>query len=182
MPVALGLLGSVIAWWGLALLWRVGSWHVSPAATLTYDEGLAIGSPAPEVACHAIDGSDRHLSFGGRTAMVVMGNAGCRPCGSLLRVAATHAATRSMRRVYLTDSDAEDLDPAALASWEVYLYHDEESVRDTWRAPVSPYFHVVDPRGAIVEKGVASESEHLDRILHLRPPSASEPTVLRLES
>jgi|SRR3954469_10561557 hypothetical protein len=176
--IALAALAAITLAGGLALLWRVGSWHLSPAASLTFDEGLRIGTEAPEVACLAMDGADLHISFGGETTFVVFGNQGCRPCGALLHAAMRHPATRSMRLVYLTDAGVEDLEPEILEAWSTYRYHDEESARESWRAPVSPYFFVVNDGGLIVEKGVASSAEHLDRLLHLRPgykPRAANP-------
>ena len=63
------LAGSVIlAVFALALLWRVGSWRIAPAASLTYDEGLTLFAEAPQVAC--TQGSQEfHLSFGGDRRM-----------------------------------------------------------------------------------------------------------------
>jgi hypothetical protein len=173
--VGLSLAGGIVGAWTVALIWRVGSWHISPAASLTFDEGLRIGVPAPEIACRTADAQDRHLSFGGRVALVVFGKAGCDPCQQLLRVAPGHPATSSMRRVYVTDRDAGGLDPDLLAAWEVYEFHHESSAREHWRAPVSPYFHVVDVDGRILEKGVANQAAHLDRLLSL-PPVALRPS------
>lgn len=38
--VALFIGGAAVFALASALLWRIGSWHVSPAASLTLDEGL----------------------------------------------------------------------------------------------------------------------------------------------
>lgn len=175
--LALGV--AVVGLWALALLWRVGSWHIPAAATLTHDEGLRIGSTAPEIACHTVDGSDRHLSFAGRPTFVVFGKEKCRHCQPLLHAAGSHPATRQMRLVYLTDSNAGDLDPDLLGPWETYEYADERAARHQWRVPVSPYFHVIDSEGRIIEKGVASESPHLDRLLALRPGALARTMINR---
>jgi len=178
--VALTVLAAGTAAFGLALLWRVGSWHLSPAASLTFDEGLRIGSHAPEIACHASDGAEMHLSFLGEVCFVVFGANGCKPCVALLAAAARHPATRSMRRVYLADSGIDDLSPEILAGWQTFRFIDEDSTRETWRAPVSPYFYVINEDGQIVEKGVASSAEHLDRLFRLRPgyrPEAQVPAA-----
>jgi len=167
--VALFLGSAVVGVWALALLWRVGSWHIPHAATLTHDEGLRIGSRAPEIACWGSDGTDRHLSFGGRPTMVVFGKRDCVHCQPLLEAAQSHPATSYMRLVYLTDDATADLAVEVEARWEVYVFENETAARKQWRAPVSPYFHVVDPTGRIIQKGVASQSPHLDRLLSLRP-------------
>ena len=154
----------------LALLWRVGSWQISRAATLTFDEGLQIGSKAPNIVGSAAD-YQVDLTFGGLLTLVVFGNEGCKPCEELLDVATSHPATRHMRRVYVTD----DLDRVIGGRdlWEVYLYDDEDHTRALWRTPVSPYFHVIDTNGRIAAKGVASAADHLDRLLSLLPPGVS---------
>jgi hypothetical protein len=173
--VALAAAAALVTAWALALLWRVGSWHIAPAATLTIDEGLRVGSQAPELACTATDGADMHLGFEGTWSFVVFGTEACGPCYQLLAAAPKHPATRSLRRVYVVDGAISDLSPEALESWEVYTYHDETSAREMWRAPVSPYFHVVDPRGRVAAKGVANLPEHLDRLLSLRPVALGQP-------
>jgi hypothetical protein len=154
----------------LALLWRVGSWQIHRAASLTLDEGLRIGSQAPHLvgstSTYQIDiGWD-----GGRLAFVAFGNHGCRPCDELLAVAPNHPATRHMRLIYMTDKLVEADAPG---SWEIYQYDDEAYARELWRAPVSPYFYVVDPYGRVAEKGIANAADHLDRLLALLPPAVS---------
>jgi hypothetical protein len=74
-----------------------------------------------------------------------------------------------MRLVYVGDSEDLHLEPHILARWEVYRFHDERATRERWRAPVSPYFHVVDAAGYVLAKGVANKPDHLDRLLSLRP-------------
>jgi hypothetical protein len=167
----LGLLALVVGAWEIGLLWRVGAWLVSPAETLTVDEGLKIGTAAPQVACYSVAGDEMHLDFEVRTSFVVFGTYGCVPCEQLLRAASWHPATRSIRRVYIADERVGDLDPAILDEWEVFTFFDETATREMWRAPVSPYFHLVDPRGRISAKGVASRPDHLDRLLTLAPPT-----------
>jgi hypothetical protein len=166
--VAMAVAIVAIAWLAVALLWRIGSWFVHPAETLISDYGLQIGSRAPEIACHWRT-SDRHLSFVGRMAFVVFGRTDCEPCRSLVRLASVHPATRSMRLVYVGDSEDMDLEPELYDRWESYRFHDERRARIQWRAPVSPYFHVIDHAGRIAAKGVASEASHLDRLMTLTP-------------
>jgi len=80
-------LGAAALWClALALLWRLGSWQLSNAATLTLDEGLQAGAVAPELVAR-INGEDRHLGFVGRETFLVFGTQGCEPCIELLRVA-----------------------------------------------------------------------------------------------
>lgn len=155
----------------LALLWRLGSWLVSPSEALNEDEGLPLGSEAPQVAAH-LGGQDYHLSFAGQTSFVVFGLDGCAPCRDLLGVAVRHPATGYMRLVYLSDAESVDIEPQLKSRWEVYRLHDPDAAPRQWRAPVSPYFHVVDEAGRIRAKGVASKPEHLDRLLTLRPAGA----------
>lgn len=167
------LLGmAVVSLIASALLWRVGSWHLSPAALLTFDEGIRIGSPAPQVAAHRGD-ADFHLSFAGRRSFVVFGTRGCAPCTQLVSAATSHPATADLRRVFISNADEVDLDPDLLRGWEVYRFHDEHLARDMWRAPVSPYFHLIDTRGLVVAKGVGNRSEHLDRLLSLPPTTTA---------
>ena len=170
---ALAVLASALIIGALALLWRVGSWRVSPAASLNLDQGLSAGAQAPQIAVMSGE-QEMHLSFVGRDAFVVFGVDGCRPCGGLLHVAASHPATRSMRRVYVTDDDGA-VAGQALVQWEIYRFIDQKADRERWRAPVSPYFHLVDADGRILEKGLASRPEHLDRLLFIRPPAVPAP-------
>jgi hypothetical protein len=167
--IALAAFTGLTALLAAALLWRVTQWSVHPAETLTYDEGLAIGSVAHEVAAYS-EGQQIHLSFGGRMTLLVFASRGCAPCQQLLEAASTHPATRGMRLVSVSDSDDIELDPDLASRWEHYRFHDEQRQRRNWSAPVSPYFHVIDAHGRIVEKGVANRPGHLDRLLELSPP------------
>jgi hypothetical protein len=134
--VALAL-GAAIVWGlALALLWRIGSWHVGSAEALIEDEGLPVGSEAPQVAAHSGD-QEFHLSFVGRTSFVAFGLRNCEPCRELLDVAARHPATSHMRLVYLSDADELELEPQVEARWELYRLHDSNAARHQWRAPVS---------------------------------------------
>lgn len=160
----------------LALLWRVTQWQVHPAEVLTFQEGLAVGSVAKEVAAYAPEGHEVHLSFGGVPTFLVFGNEHCEPCNQLLGVASTHPATRHMRLVSLSDGEG-GLGSGLESRWEQYRYHDEEAQRRNWRAPVSPYFHVIDGEGRVVAKGVANHPGHLDRLLEFAPPAVRVHTL-----
>lgn len=178
---ALGLMlgAAVVGIAALALLWRVGSWHLHPAAILTFDEGLALGAKAPELA-GATSIADAHIRWGGRLTFLVFGIRGCKPCDQLLQIAPRHPATRHMRLVYLTDDRSDPvLDETR---WEIYEYHDQESQRRSWRAPVSPYFHVIGTNGRVAAKGVANSESHLDRLLKLLPAGVSPSIVLEKAS
>lgn len=155
-----------------ALLWRIGSWQVSPAASLNMDEGLREGTEAPELAATSA-GDDRHLSFIGQRTFLVFGSSNCAPCQRLLEFAPWHPATKPMRRVYVTGSLETDLPPDILAVWEAYRFHDDRATRERWRAPVVPFFHVIGENGRILAKGIASQPDHLDRLLGLAPPGFS---------
>lgn len=57
------LVGTLfVGFMALGLLWRIGSWQIRPAASLILDEGLRIGTGAPEIAAHSGE-NDMHLSF-----------------------------------------------------------------------------------------------------------------------
>jgi len=167
------LLVSAVA---LGLLWRIGLWRVPRVASLTFDEGLPIGSEAPDIAAHDRD-RDVHLSFQGWRSLVVFGTRACKPCHQLLEAAIHHPATRHLRLVYISDADDVDVNPDALRRWETYRFHDEMNTRRSWHAPVSPYFHVVNQAGHVIEKGIANTSEHLDRLLQLSPALGRAPRV-----
>lgn len=168
--IALLLVAGTLVFLALALLWRVGVWNLSPAQVLTFDEGLRIGSMAPQVAAHR-DDDDYHLDFAGVTTFLVMGTKGCRPCYQLLTAALSHPATSRARLVYISDEEPSSLDGkyGGIRKWEIYKYHDEDKARGVWRAPVSPYFHLINAQGTIIEKGIANAPEHLDRLLQLAP-------------
>jgi hypothetical protein len=51
-----------------------------------------------------------------------------------------------------------------------------------WRAPVSPYFHVIDHEGRIAAKGVASEASHLDRLMSVTPVGVPSRTLALLST
>jgi hypothetical protein len=167
--VGIFLLTVIASLFALALLYRVGTWTVRPIVSLTFDEGLRIGSPAPQVAATDSKGHEIHLSFGGSDTFLVFGNSICEPCSGLLQAAPAHPATRLMRLCYISDTASPELAPEIASRWEAYRFHDEDSARKTWRAPVSPYFHVIDANGRIAEKGVANAPDHLDRLLELGP-------------
>lgn len=172
--VALALLLGVSLLAGFALLWRVGAWRLSPAASLNLDEGLGLGTQAPQMAVTS-GGRNVHLSFVGHDTFVAFGLRGCVPCVQLLEAAAAHPATKRMRRVYVTDDDS-DLAPEALEHWEIYRFIEEQRVRERWRAPVSPYFHVIGPQGTVLAKGLANRPDHLDRLLFVQPAGLRRPT------
>jgi hypothetical protein len=174
--IALTVVIVGLVWLSVALLWRVGSWSVHPAETLISDYGLQIGAEAPEIACHWRS-SERHLSFVGSMSFVVFGRLDCEPCQRLLRIASTHPATRSMRLVYVGDSEEMELEPELHERWEAYRFHNEHRSRVQWRSPVSPYFHVIDHAGRVAAKGVASEPSHLDRLMSVTPVGAASRTL-----
>lgn len=164
----------IIALMAFALLWRVGSWSIPPSQSLVEDEGLRVGAQAPQLAATAQD-DEYHLEFLGQWTFFALGSAGCSPCAGLLDLAPRHAATRWMRLVYVSDVAPVDIDSPSSELWETYKFHNEDLARQAWRAPVSPYFHVIDPSGRIAAKGLASHSDHLDRLMSLSPI----PAVLR---
>ena len=65
--------------------------------------------------------------------------------------------------------------------WEAYTFHNESSARDMWRAPVSPYFHLIDAEGRVAAKGIASKLMHLDRLLLLAPDAIRPGTMSTLD-
>lgn len=173
--LALGVGTLAMFAFALAMFWRVGSWRISSLHTLSLDHGLAEGTEAPEIAAHRGE-TDIHLSFGGQPSFILFGSSQCQPCLELLAAASTHPATRPMRLIYLAESEDVDVDPDRLSRWEVYRFHDELRSRTTWRAPVSPYFHVIDSNNRVIAKGVANKTDHLDRLLELAPESARNST------
>lgn len=174
--VALAVAFFAEATLALALLWRVGSWQVHPAELLTRDEGLRVGSYAKELAGYIGD-QEIHISFRQEPAFLVFGSAGCEPCEELLEVAAVHPATRSSRLIVFSDDENLTIPPHLAARWESYRFHDERTARIDWRAPVSPYFHLIDAFGRVAAKGVANKPAHLDRLLSLPPASVRISTL-----
>ncbi len=166
--IALGFVFFAEALLAIALLGRVGSWHVHPAELLTRDEGLRLGSSAKEVAGYSGE-QEIHVSFGQKPTFLVFGSSGCEPCDGLLKVATTHPATRSARLVVFSDDENLSVPSHLVAHWESYRFHDEKAARADWRAPVSPYFHLIDAFGRVAAKGVANRPAHLDRLLSLPP-------------
>ena len=174
--VALFAVTGLIWLWALAAMWRVGAWRMSRAERLTYQHGLQISSLAPEIACHRDDGVELHLGFRGQPSMIVFGGDGCEPCIRLLDAALHHPATKRFRHIYVANQIAPDFPAELRDDWETCTFVDERATRDRWDAPVSPYFHLIDADGHVREKGTASHSTHLDRLLALRfdgsPPPA----------
>lgn len=169
--LAIGVLSGFVAVLAGSLLWRVNLWKMPAIEQLHTVEGLSIGRKAPDIA--ATNGTEEyHLTFQRKWTFLVFGSEHCAPCKDLLRVALDHPATRGMRFVYLASvgEGPHTADEASLScrtgqSWEFYNFHDETHVRKQWRAPVSPYYHVINPSGRVVAKGVASKPAHLDRLL-----------------
>jgi hypothetical protein len=172
--LTISILAFIEMWLGISLFWHVSQWRAPRAGILIEDYGLPIGSKALEIA--ALTGQrDVHLSFLGRFTFLVFGAADCSPCKDLLRVASTHPATRTMRLVFVADTDQLPIHPDATRSWEIYRFHDEDLARKVWAAPVSPYFHVIDPEGRIAAKGIADKHPHLDRLLVTSRPISMGP-------
>jgi hypothetical protein len=162
----------------LSMLWRVVSWTKPKAELLNEDEGLPIGSFAKTIAAHAGE-VELDVTFGDKPTFLVFGTSNCRPCGELLHVASIHPATRTLRKVFVSDADAFDIDTDDAVDWEGYRFDNEHSARADWRAPVSPYFHLMDEFGRVAAKGLANRPEHLDRLLEL-PPTSVRITTLAL--
>lgn len=174
--VALLLAYSLVGWLSLSLCWRLSRWNVGKAQRLIEDDGLTIGSRAREIACTARR-QDYHLSFQDGYTFLVFGSHDCPPCQELIAVAARHPATRGMRLVYVSDNNSTAMPPSISARWEQYEFHNESSTRFQWRAPVSPYFHVIDPAGSVIAKGVANKMGHLDRLLDVAPHQLGTPVA-----
>ena len=169
--LGIGILAAFVAVLAGSLLWRVNLWKMPAVEQLHTIEGLPIGRKAPDIAATNSE-EEYHLAFEWTWTFLVFGSEHCAPCKDLLNVALDHPATRGMRFVYLASvGEVSDVaDEASLScrtgqAWEFYNFHDEEHVRAQWRAPVSPYYHVIDPEGRVVAKGVASKPAHLDRLL-----------------
>lgn len=167
---ALGILivGGFVALLALALLWRVGSWSFSSAASLIHDEGLPLGTRAPELAARR-GAQDYHLSFHGLYSFLAFGKKGCEPCMGILEAASSHPVTRDKRLVYISDAEDIDVDPGVAGRWERYEFYDEPHARELWRVPVIPYFYLIGPDGLVIDKGIASHVSHLDRLLKVGP-------------
>lgn len=175
--VGLVIAATLLGMAALALFWRVGSWQVSRAASLTFDEGLRLGSRAPNLV-GSTETYQVDLNWGDRLTFLAFGDEGCDPCRDLVAAARNHPATKHMRLVYVTGELNPDIDPTG--SWEIYQYDDEDSTRELWRVPpVSPYFYVIDPRGQIMDKGVANAQDHLDRLFSLLPPAVSPAIIFQ---
>jgi hypothetical protein len=166
--VALFLGSLVIMTFALAAAWRIGAWQLPQVELLTTDSGLPIQSIAPKIAAHGA-AFDTDLSFEGRSTFLAFGINGCEPCMQLLEAGADHPALRHMRRLYVSDSLELDIDPEIRERWETYRFHDERTARAEWNTPISPFFHVIGPDGRVVEKGIASTSDHLDYLLSIMP-------------
>jgi len=179
--VALALCLAGTSALAVALLWRVTTWETHAADRLTNFEGLPIGSPIKPLSSHVGD-EDAELNFEDRRTFLVFASSGCEPCTELLRVATTHPATRPMRKVVVSDDERLQLAQELGCMWESYRFHDEEKARADWRAPVSPYFYVIDEFSRIMAKGVANRSEHLDRLLDLPPSSLQISTLSPIET
>lgn len=177
--IALLLILMALLFLGIALLWRIGSWGISTADLLNTDYGLPIGGTGHQLAAYR-GTQDWHLSFVDAVSFIVFGARDCDPCKSLLVAATHHPATRSMRLVYIGDSEEVDLPPDIVSRWETYRFHAETQTRMAWNAPVSPFYHVVNAVGAIVAKGTASQPVHLDYLLTLPPAHTPAPELLSL--
>jgi hypothetical protein len=166
--IVLSIAVGAVALLAAGALWRLGQWHLGTVEVLNLEEGLPIGSEAPELAVHQ-GAADRHLFWLGEPAFVVFGLAGCKPCEQLVEAASRHPATSPFRLVYVNNTGELETEAASVRRWEVYRFHDARAARLQWRAPVSPYFHVIDARGHVVAKGVGNHADHLDRLLALSP-------------
>jgi hypothetical protein len=177
--VALALFCCLIGALALALLWRVVTWETHPAELLTMDEGLPIGTFAKPLTAH-LGEKEIEVTFGDVPAFLVFGSSDCRPCTELLRAASRHPATRHLRLIAISDSEALDLDTDYATAWESYRFEGEQTARAVWRAHVSPYFYLLDEFGRIAAKGLANRPDHLDRLLELPPTPVRISTLSRL--
>jgi hypothetical protein len=168
----LGLLLVVALVSSAAGLWRVSAWNMTNVERLLTTEGLPIGSRAPELTAHG-EGFDLHVTFDGVHTFVVFGEGGCPPCLDLISAADRHPALANARLIYVSSSEPEFPPTPLLRSWETIRFHDEALARRQWSAPVSPFYHYVDPLGRVVAKGIASRASHLDHLLQAPPPLAA---------
>ena len=160
---------------GRSAVWRASSWNLRPAEVLNSVEGLPISAKAPAFTGYGADGGEVDFAFLGGYTLLVFGMADCAPCRELVDTAAFHPATRTMRRIYASREGGLPSARGVDALWEAYKFHDEASQRELWRAPVSPYFHVIDQKGRVRAKGIGSTAAHLDRLFSIHTPLRLEP-------
>lgn len=160
------------------LLWRVGGWRTPALDTLMEDAGLPIGASCPEIAAlFGVEGdTPAHLSFVGRTTLLLFGLPGCSPCRSAVEFLPRHPATRHWSLVYVAGGEVDRLDvaddfPEEAARWSFYRFDDERTAFQTFNVTAAPYFHLISADGRVLTKGVASRSEHIDRLLEIAPRS-----------
>lgn len=166
-PLSLVLVLAITS--AIAGLWRVSSWNVGNLERLLTQEGVPVGAQAPDLTGHA-DEYDVHVTFEGVHTFVIFAEGGCPPCLDLIDAADKHPALAHARLIYASSSEPEFPVALTVRQWEIIRFHDEPAARRHWNAPVSPFYHFIDPLGRVVSKGVASRPSHLDHLLQAAPP------------
>jgi methylamine dehydrogenase accessory protein MauD len=165
--VVIGLLVVAV----LALARQVGVLHmrVAPAGALTTAGGPAVGSGAPVVEAHKLDGG--HITIGGPAAdkalrLLMFVSAACPLCKGLIPAAKSFAADERLDLTFVGDDDAATQKRLiAQGSLEDYLFVNGPEVGQAYAVGKLPYAVLLDGEGVILSKGLVNSREHLESLI-----------------
>lgn len=159
------LLGALRA---LGLLtWRLDQMEVMRPSRIGR-EGLKVGKKAPDFALPSAGGGERSLGdFAGRKVLLVFTQSGCGPC---------HAIVPELNRLHdrgehqvLVVNNGE---PGAMREWVAetkarfpVLGQEKFAVSKRYEVFVTPFAFLIDERGVITSKGIASSRQYLGYVL-----------------
>jgi len=155
----------------LALARQVGVLHmrVAPAGALTTAGGPAVGSGAPLVEAHRLDGG--HITIGGPVTdaplrLLMFVSAACPLCKGLIPVAKSFAKDERLALTFVGDDDAAIQHKLiAQQGLEAYPFVNGPEVGQAFGVGKLPYAVLLDAEGVVLSKGLVNSREHLESLV-----------------
>jgi peroxiredoxin len=152
---------------------------LAPAVALGQESGLAVGSPAPVVSAHDLDGAPVHLGrwVGRKPVLLEWWATWCEECDVLLPrlKAARNEVGDAVEFVAVNVAVNQSPDKVRryVAAHEipfVVLYDDEGNTTRAYQAPTTSYVVIVDRRGRVAYTGVGGDQPFLDALRRVATP------------
>ena len=152
---------------------------LSPGTAAGQDSGIAVGSRAPVVSVHDLDGAAVDLGrwIGRKPVLLEWWATWCEECDALLPrlVAARTEVGDKVEFVALNVAVNQSPDKvrryvAAQAVPFVVLYDDEGNSTRAYQAPTTSYVVIVDRRGRVAYTGVGGDQPFLEALRRVAAP------------
>jgi len=152
---------------------------LGPAAAVGQESGLAVGSPAPVVSAHNLDGTAVDLGrwVGRKPVLLEWWATWCEECDVLLPrlLAARNEVGDAVEFVAVNVAVNQSPDKVRryVAAHEVpfvVLYDDEGTSTRAYHAPTTSYVVIVDRRGRVAYTGVGGDQPFLEALRRVATP------------